>query len=43
MRMNNLNAENVEVFVEEETSLDSETNHVNEIVGFFAIEVPTTV
>lgn len=43
MRMNNLNNETVAVMVEEETSLDSETNHLDEVVGFFAIEVPQVV
>jgi hypothetical protein len=41
--MKEVNEQNVQVFVEEETSLDSETNHLTEVVGFFAIEVPHTV
>lgn len=43
MRMKNVNGTTCDVFVEEETSGDDETNHVDEVVGYFAIMTPKTL
>jgi hypothetical protein len=41
--MTNVGVSSVDVFIEEETSGDSETDHTTEVVGFFALEVPHTL
>jgi PKD repeat protein len=38
LRYRNLGVSSVEVFVEEETSNDSETSHADEVVGYFVFE-----
>jgi serine protease AprX len=43
IRMTNLNESSVEVFIEEETSGDSETNHVKETLGWLVLEAPNTL
>jgi hypothetical protein len=43
MRMQSLSESTCEVFVEEETSNDSESDHTSEIVGYFAIMTPHTL
>jgi len=41
--MTNLDGASCDVFVEEETSGDSETDHTDEVVGYFAIMTPHTL
>lgn len=43
MRMNNLAAGAVDVFIEEETSADSEIEHLKETLGFLCLEAPNTI
>jgi len=43
MRLNNLAAAAVDVFIEEETSNDTETEHLKETLGFLCLEAPNTI
>jgi hypothetical protein len=38
--MTDITTTSVSVFIEEETSGDSETDHTTEVVAFFALEIP---
>ncbi len=40
MRYRQLDSTNVDVFVEEEKSLDTEINHTTEVVGYIAFDHP---